>query len=140
MAEIQQASDTTFRLFDWNRVGKDGMTRELHVEQALDVIDYARGPVHVQTPQATAHPACQQLVACEKFVLNRWDIAAEITLATQNQFQLLAVVEGQVVLSDDASGQPLTRGQTTLVPAACPSLRVRPTGPATFLQIHLPSA
>lgn len=48
--EVQQSSDTTFRLYDWNRVGKDGKPRELHVERGLKAIDYALG---VPTPQAT---------------------------------------------------------------------------------------
>ncbi len=138
LAEIQQASDTTYRLYDWNRVGKDGKSRALHVEQALEVIDYARGPVHVQIPQRTSHPSCQQLVACDKFVLNRWEIAAPLTLETEDQFQLLAVVAGQVALSGDPAGQPLARGQTALIPAACRSLVIQPDGPATCLQMHLP--
>ena len=49
IAEIQQASDTTYRLFDWNRVDRDGKPRPLHVEQALDMIDFSRGPVNPVT-------------------------------------------------------------------------------------------
>ncbi|MCG8650784.1 MAG: class I mannose-6-phosphate isomerase, partial [Pirellulales bacterium] len=45
VAEIQQASDTTFRLFDWNRVAADGSSRALHIDQALEVTDYQRGPI-----------------------------------------------------------------------------------------------
>ena len=44
IAEIQQASDTTFRLFDWNRVDRDGKPRQLHIEESLDTIDYAPRP------------------------------------------------------------------------------------------------
>ena len=50
VAEIQQASDTTFRLFDWNRVGADGQPRPLHVAAALDAIDYDLGPVDARPP------------------------------------------------------------------------------------------
>ncbi len=48
IAEIQQASDVTFRLYDWNRMGTDGQPRPLHIQQALDVIDYQRGPIDPQ--------------------------------------------------------------------------------------------
>jgi mannose-6-phosphate isomerase len=48
VAEIQQASDTTFRLYDWDRVGPDGQPRPLHIPQALDVIDFDSGPVNPQ--------------------------------------------------------------------------------------------
>src|SRR5262249_22949406 len=56
VAEIQQSSDTTFRLFDWNRVGPDGKPRTLHVEQALAVVDFDRGPIAPQQPQPTDRP------------------------------------------------------------------------------------
>ena len=46
LAEVQQSSDLTFRLFDWNRLGADGSSRELHVEQSLACIDFSRGLGH----------------------------------------------------------------------------------------------
>src|SRR5262245_18695520 len=51
LAEIQQMSDATFRVFDWNRVGPDGNPRELHIEQAMESIDFRRGPVGPLTTQ-----------------------------------------------------------------------------------------
>ena len=54
VAEIQQSSDTTFRLFDWNRVGPDGQPRPLHVAQALAAIDFQAGPIR---PVASPPPA-----------------------------------------------------------------------------------
>src|SRR5204863_3257866 len=62
VAEIQQASDTTYRLFDWNRVDRDGKPRQLHVEEALDVTDYTRGPVNPLTPKRTADHEIELLV------------------------------------------------------------------------------
>jgi len=66
VAEIQQASDTTFRLFDWNRLGPDGKPRPLHVEQALEVIDFERGPVQPQRPKPAELPGRERLVECER--------------------------------------------------------------------------
>ena len=74
IAEIQQASDATYRLFDWNRLGSDGKPRPLHMNQALEAIDYELGPVHVQTVQTTDSPQVNRLVECNKFVLDRWDL------------------------------------------------------------------
>src|SRR5262245_12912528 len=62
VAELQQASDTTYRLFDWNRVGTDGKARELHVEQALDAIDYSVRQVVPETAQSTPQSHVRQLV------------------------------------------------------------------------------
>lgn len=75
VAEIQQSSDTTFRLFDWNRVDANGLPRELHVRQALAVTDFRRGPVLPQPP--THDPdGLQTLVRCHAFVLRlaNWDL------------------------------------------------------------------
>ncbi len=57
VAEIQQASDTTFRLFDWNRVGTDGKPRPLHIEQALEVIDFNAGPISPISRTTAALPS-----------------------------------------------------------------------------------
>ena len=71
VAEIQQASNTTFRLYDWDRVGADGKKRELHIEDALNVIDFGAGPKTLQTPVQTDQPGRERLVSCDKFVLDR---------------------------------------------------------------------
>lgn len=71
VAEIQQASNTTFRLFDWNRVDANGQPRPLHIDQSLEVIDFDSGPRPLQTPLPTDLPGRQRLVACDKFVLDR---------------------------------------------------------------------
>ena len=54
IAEIQQMSDATFRVFDWNRVGADGKPRTLHIEQALASIDFETGPVQPRSAEAQA--------------------------------------------------------------------------------------
>lgn len=140
VAEIQQASDTTFRLFDWNRVGPDGKPRELHIDQALDAIDYVTGPVDPQSPQPTDHPAVQRLVTCDKFVLNRVQLSAanrQWQTGLDNRFHLLAGISGEAIVEAGGTSEPLVRGQTLLVPACLDSLIVRGES-ATLLDIHLP--
>ena len=146
VAEIQQASNTTYRLFDWNRVDKHGQSRELHIEAGLEAIDYEAGPVVPQTPQPTANANCHQLVACDKFVLNRWQLSADsercsVTLPEGNIAQIVAVLDGALEVSGDPAGIPLSKGQTTLLPAACTDVVLSRSGdgPVTFLQAHLPS-
>ena len=94
VAEIQQASDTTYRLFDWNRVGPDGQPRALHIEQALAAIDYSAGPVTPVVPQATDRPEVQRLVACDKFVLDRWTISDVASLGGDGRMHIVTVLEG----------------------------------------------
>lgn len=137
VAEIQQSSNTTFRLFDWNRVGKDGKTRELHLEQGLDAIDYARGPVDPQVPQRI-NEDCEQLVACEKFVLNRWRFSGPATIGDPQTCQILAVLDGTLTLEGEEGGpKSMKKGQTILVPAACSPIHASGAD-ATLLQMHLP--
>ncbi len=142
VAEIQQASNTTYRLYDWNRVNKDGQPRELHVQAGLEAIDYQAGPVHPQVPQETDDPACEQLVHCDKFVLRRWTSrpANTLTIRTTHEAHILAVLQGTVMLDGDPSGLPLTKGQTTLVPAAHQeiSFTVLDDQPAIVLDAYLP--
>lgn len=110
--EIQQSSDTTFRLFDWNRVGDDGQPRPLHIEQALAVTDFDRGPIKPQS--VNPNDAIQTLVDSDKFVLQRRWIESQATIGGDDRFHILAVVEGEVVIG----GEPLKPGCVTLVPAA----------------------
>lgn len=138
LAEIQQASDTTFRLFDWNRVDRDGKPRELHVDQALDVIDFSRGPVQPVTPQPTDRPHVERLVACDKFVLDRWRFDGPVLLVGDQRFHILAVVEGAVTTAAQGTVQRLRRGSTILIPACCGDVQLAPQGRAVLLDMFLP--
>ncbi len=138
IAEIQQASDTTFRLFDWNRVDADGRPRQLHVDESLAVIDFERGPVEVQRGGATGEPSRERLAECDKFVLDRCLIEEPIAVGGDNRFHLLAVIEGAVDVAGDPAGQSLMLGQTALLPAAAGSVTLSPQGMARVLDIFLP--
>lgn len=137
IAEIQQASDTTFRLHDWNRVGADGLPRPLHIVQSLDVIDYDRGPVSPQSPTATDNPNVWRLAACDKFVLDRREFEEPQRVGGDARFHILAVLEGSVAVAGDAADSPLGRGQTMLLPACCEAT-VTPRGKAVMLEMYLP--
>jgi len=140
IAEIQQASDTTFRLFDWNRVGPDGRPRPLHIQAGLDAIDFSRGPVQPQIPQTTKSRLVERLVACSKFVLDRRQVREQVVMGGDERFHLLAVLAGRVELSGDPSGEPLACGQTALLPASAGATLAIPQGIATLLDIYLPLA
>jgi mannose-6-phosphate isomerase len=140
VAEIQQASDTTYRLFDWNRVDDDGRPRQLHVQESLDTIDYSRGPVAPQQPRPTDHPQRVRLVECDKFVLDRWQIEEPFTGGGDQRFHILAVVDGQAALVAGDHEELLPCGSTILLPASCREYSVRPQGRATLLDMYLPQA
>ena len=163
IAEIQQASDTTFRLFDWNRVGKDGQPRPLHIAQSLDVIDFNRGPIEPQTPraiEADGNSPGQLLVECDKFVLRKWSVEQEIRLASEDRFRILVALDQPLEIqakqqaADSPTENGLTAGdlaelsqsiqpaETLLLPACLGEVTIaNPAGatrPANFLEIFLP--
>jgi mannose-6-phosphate isomerase len=138
IAEIQQASDTTFRVFDWNRVGPDGQPRPLHFEQALNVIDYATGPVAASQPLPTERNHVSRLVACDKFVIDRWEFAATQTIGGDDRCHILAVLEGEVQVSGDPMDEPLTKGQTMLLPTAAGECELVSTAKTLMLDMYLP--
>jgi mannose-6-phosphate isomerase len=138
VAEVQQASDTTFRLYDWNRVDADGNPRPLHIEQGLDATDFCRGPVDAQTPQPTGSPHIDRLVACDKFVLDRWRFSDAQTVGGDQRFHVLAVLDGAVSVEGDPCDEPLVRGQVALLPACVGDVRLDPHGSTTLLDAYLP--
>jgi mannose-6-phosphate isomerase len=151
VAEIQQASNTTYRLFDWNRVGLDGQPRPLHVQQALDVIDYSAHIVTPSQPKPTDQPHVERLVACDKFVLDRWRIEGQRPLVADDRFHILSVLEGELFVgssgavnklgsttSDQVLIISLIAGQTLLVPASVRGLTVATRQSCVFLDMYLP--
>jgi mannose-6-phosphate isomerase len=138
VAEIQQASDTTYRLFDWNRVDRDGKPRELHIQQSLDTIDFSRGPVEAISPQPTARANVERLAFCDKFVLDRWTVDVEQTLPADDRFHILAAVDGNLSLSGLGQSFILNRGDVLLVPASCRNVAILPQGRAMLLDMYLP--
>lgn len=138
IAEIQQSSDTTFRLFDWNRLGIDGRPRQLHVEQALSVIDFQRGPVTMQVERPTDRASVGRLVDCDQFILDRWQIQAPCSLGGDGRFHILAVTDGELTVEGDAVSGPLKKGSTILLPAACGEVQLTPCGGAVVLDSYLP--
>ena len=138
VAEIQQSSDTTFRLFDWNRVDKNGNTRELHVQEAVHSTDYNLGPVHPQVPKPTDRDDVKQLVRCSKFVMNRWQTDQPINIFPDDRFRILAVTAGEIQIENDPSGSVLLMGQTALLPACLDKVAIQCNGQAEFLEIYVP--
>jgi mannose-6-phosphate isomerase len=139
IAEIQQSSDTTYRLHDWSRVGPDGKPRALHIDQALAVTEFDLGPVDPIVPQPTEWPHGERLAASDKFVLDRWRLAEPQTIGGGERFHIVAVLHGAITVAGDPAGKPLQLGETMLLPAELgPTLLSPHDGPATLLDIYLP--
>lgn len=137
VAEIQQSSNTTYRLFDWNRTDAAGNSRPLHIEQSLETIDFAKGPVALQTPTSVA-PGVERLVECDKFVLDRLRIAEPLTIGGDERFHILSVLDGKAAVEHPTHALQLGKGETMLLPAASSAVTLVPQGSATLLDMYLP--
>ncbi len=127
--EIQQNSDTTYRVFDWNRLGLDGKPRELHVAQSLASIDFNDFEPAMDTPQG------HTLASCPYFKTERKQFAAteEISNPNSGKFSILSVVEGEL---ESAAGTRFGKGRFLLLPREAAPLRA--VTDATVLQVTLP--
>src|SRR5262249_7790529 len=137
VAEIQQASDTTYRLYDWGRTGPDGKPRPLHVEPALAVTDHSAIETQPQRPQKTNNPRIERLVSCDKFVLNRWKLNGDERLNCDEKFHILAVLDGELDVSTDDTSIRLSCGQTVLLPACLGEAKLRARPHVVALGMHL---
>ena len=135
MAEVQQTSDATFRLYDWDRRDAQGRSRTLHVEQALACIDWKAGPVrpvhaegYPETPQSTPEESVRQgLVSCPYFTLEYVRQTAPFAFPG-GRMRVVIVARGHGALDGPAGRTSLRRGDALLLPAAAPSLECRPEG------------
>lgn len=128
VAEIQQTSDVTYRIYDYGRLGKDGKPRELHTELAREAIDYAVLPDY-RTPYEAVKDRETELVACPYFVTSLYDLDAPVEkdLAQLDSFLVVMCLAGDGMLVDDRGAEtPIRRGETLLVPAETERIRFVP--------------
>lgn len=123
ICEIQQTSDTTFRIYDYDRVDKDGNHRELHTEKAAESIDFRVQPDY-QTHYQPRKNEPVNLITCPYFTTNILQIDAPVTrdYSSLDSFVTLICVEGEGVLTEYGDGQttdyPFHQGELLLLPAS----------------------
>ncbi len=141
LAEIQQMSDATFRVFDWNRMGADGKPRQLHVAEALESIDFAAGPVDPIRPVPEPIPggSRERLSSSAFFALDRLRLAGPARVGRGDRFTILLGLGGEVEIHHDGSSHPLRFGETLLSPASVGECDVVPIGgEATLITCVVP--
>lgn len=136
--EVQQTSDITFRVYDWDRLGLDGKPRPLHVTESMETIDFSRtgfGP-HPPEPWRALDSVSKerQLVECPHFVLREQRVRGPLNQATDELCAVVTCVAGHGALSTPAGKVALSLLQTVLVPADAGSWRIEPAdGPMDLL-------
>ena len=139
VAEIQQTSDITYRIYDYNRKDADGNTRELHTNLAKDAIDYTVYPTYkteyLPTPN---HPV--KLASCNYFTTNLLDLSLEINrdYSFLDSFVIFICIDGSCQITDDKGNSVvLKQGETLLIPADTNSVNVKPSASVKLLETYI---
>ena len=139
LVEIQQSSDITYRVWDYNRRDADGNLRQLHVAQAREALDFSARECQVHDEQGTCH-GLTNLVSSPEFDVRRLEFedGYKLECAGPHSFVAVVCIQGETTLQ--AMGMPSTelrQGETALIPAAAD--RVEMTGSATLLMVTVPT-
>lgn len=138
LAEIQQTSDITYRIYDWDRPNPDGTFRDLHTEEAIDAIDYA-----VQDSYKSAYSkqenSASEIVSCEYFTTNVLPINGEIAINHQEKdsFVIYMCVEGNVTFQYENQTEQLQTGETILVPACIKNIKIISQVQSELLEVYI---
>lgn len=121
IAEIQQNSNTTYRVYDYGRVGADGKTRPLHIDKALDVTELCPATPYPVTPPECLGGCTRQLLSkCEYFTVYKLSISDSAALeADSSSFECILNLEGSAEICSENGSITLNKGETAFIPAGC---------------------
>jgi len=139
LAEIQQNSDITYRLYDWNRRDSQGRARELHLEKALEVLHYSPTPLPPQCPvlQEREGVSREILAACRYFVAERITVSQDSRLMLPgSSFHILLALSNALMLQTENDSYTLKCGDAVLLPAMAGAYFL--SAPASLLRYYVP--
>ena len=141
VAEIQESSDITYRIYDYERPGLDGRLRPLHIEDAIEVIDYTvneQPKVQYESPELGA----VNLIKDPHFTTNLlcFNRVIERDYAPLDSFVIYMCVEGEATIEATECNEPplhIRKGESVLIPACLNDIRLTPISPTKFLEIYV---
>ena len=139
LAEIQQTSDITYRIYDYDRRDAQGNPRELHTDLALDAIDFTLFPEY-KSPYKPKLNESVELVKCKYFTTNVLEINTEVE-KDYNQldsFVIYICLEGTLQIETELGSETVQKGETILIPASIESVRLNPASAAVkLLEVYI---
>jgi mannose-6-phosphate isomerase len=140
VAEIQQSSDITYRIYDYKRTDDNGNERELHTEQALDVINFGAA-VDPKTNYTANLNEVTPLVSCEYFTTNiiRFNEPLTRNYATIDSFVSYMCLEGDIEIDCAGEKVVVNKGDTILIPASIDEVNLIPNGEVNLLEVSVNS-
>ena len=141
LCEVQEHSDITYRVFDYNRVGTDGKPRALHIRQALNVMQFGEQSGGLCEPVRITKGAITETfyAACRHFATERWEFSERIAAVTsQEHFDLLIFLEGRGRIEFADGAEPYGPAQVWLLPASLGAYQLAPASPSALLRTYVP--
>ncbi|MCB2221043.1 MAG: class I mannose-6-phosphate isomerase [Bacteroidetes bacterium] len=138
LAEIQQTSDVTYRIYDWDRIDASGMMRELHIEEALDAIDFeVQEDYHshyIKKKNETVN-----LVESPYFTTNLIDLdqSMQKDYSELDSFVIFICIEGEFMLSAGEHSEMVGLGEAILLPALLKEVQLHPNRNAKILEVYM---
>jgi len=141
LAEIQQTSDTTYRIYDWDRIDAAGMKRELHTEEALAAIDFTK-TIDYKTAYESELNKTTPLIASPYFITRLIDADKPVlkNISELDSLVVYMVVEGNCTLKYEEGEIGMKLGETVLVPASLGNIVIEPSGKSKLLEIFIDAA
>ena len=138
LAEIQQTSDVTYRIYDWDRVDDKGNSRELHTELALDAIDFQQKQ-DFRMQYSKELNSSSNIARCQYFTTNFVPVHGVVTrdYFSLDSFVIFMCVEGNAEISLDANTEALKMGETLLIPAENKEVKITSSEGAELLEIYV---
>tara|TARA_R110000868_G_scaffold51182_5_gene162629 strand:- start:10358 stop:11320 length:963 start_codon:yes stop_codon:yes gene_type:complete len=137
LAEIQQTSDVTYRVFDFNRKDKEGNLRELHTDLALDAMDYQKKD-DFKVAYSTKNDSVNNMVDCPYFKTNYINLTKDLVqdITDRDSFTIYMCVSGSATIINDYGEATIKKGETVLVPANTNRVRLKTEG-VTLLEVTI---
>lgn len=138
IAEIQQSSDTTYRIYDWDRVDQAGNSRELHTEEALEAIDYTMHS-NYKTSYLRSENSTENLIKSPFFTTNILKISAGIKkdYSELDSFVILFCTEGGLKIEWEDQNYTLVAGEVILLPNVIENITLLPDPNAIILEVYI---
>ncbi|MFY0629546.1 MAG: class I mannose-6-phosphate isomerase [Flavobacteriaceae bacterium] len=138
LAEIQQTSDITYRVYDWDRQDSEGNYRDLHTEEAIDALDYS-AKASYRTQYQKEKNRATEIISCPYFTTNVLPIEGAIAVnhSKKDSFIIYMCVEGEVSFSYNNQIEELKTGETLLVPAALKQFEITSKKASELLEVYI---
>jgi len=137
LAEIQQTSDITYRIYDWERVDANGNSRELHTDLAVEAIDFNMDR-NYKVSYTNIENNSNEMVSCPYFTTNFLPVSKSITKQNdQDSFLIYMCVSGSVVFEANGFKTEASVGETVLIPASIKDITIHPKEHSELLEVYI---